>query len=498
MGIIQKDAFRTMLISYGGLLLGYLNKGFLFILLLTSEQIGLVNLLVAVGLLLAQLANFGTIYSVWKFFPFFRNISKNHYGFLFLNVLIVLVGLSICCISIFLFQADILAYYAEKSGSFVDYFYLIFPIGISTVFFLLFENYMRGLNQNILPVFLNEFFLRIMLSVLLVCFSLTWISFDTFLIVYSLAHFIPGFILLIHLIRIKELKFSLKNITVPKRFKRIIIQYSLFSYLNSIGALVVVTMDAMMIAAMLGLEETGVYTTVVYLVSAISVPYKSLLRISSPFVPLYWKEKKLDKMNELYKQVSSVSLIFVLFFFALVWINRTALFSFLGPEFQPGIYVFLFIMVGRILDMYLGLNGVIFYTSKKYKYDLLFTVFLIGIVFVLNLWLIPIYGMIGAAISTGFALIVYNLGRVAFVYFVYKMHPFEKHQFYVLGLFGSLIAFFEFFYPVFDNRIISIGIACVLFALLFFVPILKLNWNKDLEAYFQKGLLFVKQKALKK
>ena len=48
------------MISYVGIGLGFLNKGLLFLLILSTEQIGLVNLLIAVGILFAQLSNFGS------------------------------------------------------------------------------------------------------------------------------------------------------------------------------------------------------------------------------------------------------------------------------------------------------------------------------------------------------------------------------------------------------------------------------------------------------
>ena len=57
MGFIQKDALKTMVITYFGLLLGYLNKGVLFILILKTEEIGLVNLILSVGILFSQLSN---------------------------------------------------------------------------------------------------------------------------------------------------------------------------------------------------------------------------------------------------------------------------------------------------------------------------------------------------------------------------------------------------------------------------------------------------------
>ena len=49
MGIIKKDALRTMVLSYLGLILGYLNRGVFFILFLTSTQIGLINLIGEMG-----------------------------------------------------------------------------------------------------------------------------------------------------------------------------------------------------------------------------------------------------------------------------------------------------------------------------------------------------------------------------------------------------------------------------------------------------------------
>lgn len=498
MGYIQKDAFRTMLLSYVGMVLGYVNKGLLFIFLLSSDQVGLINLVVAVGLLLAQLSNLGSIYSVWKFFPFFRNESKKHYGFLFMNMLIVGIGVLIFTGVTILFKTQITSFYDENSSLFVDYFYLILPIGASMVYFLLFENYLRGMNKNILPVFLNEFLLRVLLTILLILFAVHWISFDQLIYIYAYTHFIPPLLLLVYLIQKREISFSLKSISVPKRFKRIILNYSMYSYINSIGIIIVITLDAMMLASMVDLKATGIYTTMIYLISAIQVPYKSLLRTSSPLIPVYWKEKKLAEMNALYKQVSSISLIISLFLFSLIWINRFELFSLLKPEYMAGIQVFLFLMIGRILDMYLGLNGIIFVTSKKYKYEIIFTVIMIGLVYGLNLLLIPTYGMTGAAISTAIALIAYNVGRVVFVYFAYNMHPFEINQLKVITLFFGLILGTEYFVPIIENFFLSVGLKTIVFSLLFLAPIYSLNWNTDIKKYIQNGSKFLKTKLVKK
>src|SRR5690606_26971060 len=163
------------------------------------------------------------------------------------------------------------------------------------------------------------------------------------------------------------------------------------------GAILVQSLDVIMIASLIGLEGTGVYATIVFLASALLVPYRSMARISSPLVADYWKHREMDKMKELYTKFSSVSLLIGLASFMWIWMNIEFLFSFLPAdkqaEFQPGIWVFFFLMMGRLLDMFFGLNGAIFSTSKKFKYDIVFTLILIVGVYGLNLLFIPYWGI---------------------------------------------------------------------------------------------------------
>ncbi len=156
MGIVQKDAFRTMIISYLGIVLGYLNKGLLFLLILSTEQIGLVNLIYSVGILFAQFANLGTIYTTWKFLPFFKNEEKKHHGFLPLMLLIVLLGITICTIAALFFRSKIEGMYSERSALFVTYYLWILPIGISYVLFMILEVYLRSFYKNIISVIALE------------------------------------------------------------------------------------------------------------------------------------------------------------------------------------------------------------------------------------------------------------------------------------------------------------------------------------------------------
>src|SRR5690554_6067295 len=208
MGFVQKDAFRTMVLSYMGLVLGYLNKGVLFIVFLTTDEIGLVNLIVTLGLLFAQFSNLGTVYATWKYFPFFRNKDRDNYGFLLLTTLIVVIGVVVFTTIAILLKTQISDYYSDKSKMFVDYYYWVIPVGIANVFFILFENYLRGLYQNLISVFSYEVLLRGLTLIVILLYGFRWIDFQTFLITNCLLYFIPTLIVFIYLLKIKELKFS--------------------------------------------------------------------------------------------------------------------------------------------------------------------------------------------------------------------------------------------------------------------------------------------------
>lgn len=230
----------------------------------------------------------------------------------------------------------------------------------------------------------------------------------------------------------------------------------------------------------------------VFFAGAILVPYKSLHRVSVPLVSDYWKHREMDKMQDLYTKFSSVSLVIGLVFFLLIWLNVDPLFSFLPPEFVAGKWIFFFLIIGKLFDMYCGLNGSILVTSKKYKYDVYFTLLLIGVVYGLNLLLIPIYGAIGAAISTLIALFLYNAIRLFFVAYHFKMVPFTKNQppLLLLGLLTVLIGSFTIHLS--NNPIVQLVIQTSLVTLIFLAPLYFLKLENETVGFIKNMLARVK------
>lgn len=498
MGIVQKDAVKTSMLSFIGLVLGYLNKGILFILLFSTAQVGVINLLLNVGLLFAQFANLGTTYSTWRFFPFFRNHDKKHYGFLLANTLLVALGIAVFGALLYGLQDIVVATYHEKSALFTSYFHLILPLGVALVYFQLFENYLRGMQQNILPVFLQEIVLRFCTTLLLTLFWFKYLNFSEYIWAYIFIHFIPTLYLLLYLIRRKELTLKISHIQIPKKFQGIMLSYTGFSYVNALATLLVISMDALMIAKFKGLSQTGIYTTMLFLISAIIFPYRAILRVATPLVALQWKERNKSGMQALYQKSSSVGLLLSLVGFLAIWVVIDELFL-LIPAYAAGKWVFFFLMMGRIVDMYFGLNAVIFSTSKKYRIDLFFTLFLILGVYLANLWLIPIYGMVGAAISTSAAYLFYNIFRGYYIYRAYALSPYTKSQLYLIINALIVFLFFVLFNYLMSNSLsiqpfLSFVVKELLLFIVLILPIYYWKLEPESVAYFDQ----IKNKWFKK
>ena len=114
--------------------------------------------------------------------------------------------------------------------------------------------------------------------------------------------------------------------------------------------------DQTMLAGMEGLMQGGIYAIMMYMVSAMLIPYRSMVKVATPVVTNLWKERDMAGMQRIHRDVSLMNLIVGCFFFLAIWINLDNIFSLMPASYSAGRYVFLFLGLGRIFEMYAGLT----------------------------------------------------------------------------------------------------------------------------------------------
>ncbi|MBN4051225.1 oligosaccharide flippase family protein [bacterium AH-315-M05] len=479
MGTIQKQSTQNTIISYLGIALGYVNIVLLFPNFFNTSEVGLFRILIHIAAIYAQFSALGSTSIILKYFPYYKDKERKHHGFLFWSILLSFIGFISFTFIFFLLEPLIIEYYSETSPLLIRYLYYIIPLACFTLLYNVLESYLRSLRKTVVPSFIRELLLRLLISVSIGFFAFGLVSFKTFVLIYVGIYSIVILVILIYLIYLKQLFiypiysfFKIKKI-VP------IIRYGIYSLLGNITILITSTIDALMLAAMIGLGEVGIYTTAFFITSAIMVPARSIYKITYPYVADYWKSDKLDEIQTLYKKVTLNNLVFGSIIFIGIWINLHNIFALMPPEYAGGKWVVLFIGLGRMIDLVTGINGIILTTSHKYKYDLYFGIALAILTVITNYLFIPRYGIIGAAFATFLAMSFINLSRLLFVAVCFKIHPFMLNNIWVLLIGGVTLGICSMI-PYLGNIILDICIRSVVAGLLFFIPVFAFKLSTDL------------------
>jgi len=479
MGIIQRDSFRITLIAFAGATIGYLNKVFLFPNFLMPDQVGLANLMITLALIYAQVASLGSGNIIVRFFPFFNDSAKNHHGFLFAISAFSLAGFTLVSLLVMLLRQPFYQFYAEGSPLLVEYFWYLVPLALATLYFNLFDAYLRSLFRNVFPSLVYEIGLRLFITLSVLLFALDFVNFEGFVVVYVVANCLPAMLVILYTVSIRQLKLKPDPTPLLKRLSGIMFNYGGFSVLNNLSFLILASIDALMIAGMIDLAAAGIYTTMVFVTSVMLIPYRSMLRVSGPIVAQLWRLKDLVKMDILYKKASSGNLVVGAGLFLLLWINIDSLFQFMPLEYALGKFVFLYLGIGRLVDMAAGLNGAILLTSRRFKIDLLFTTGLIVFTILSNLALIPRFGINGAAMASMASLILFNIFRIVYLYRQFQIHPFVNKQLFVPPILLAIILISSLSGRL-DNVFADIAVRSLVAGLAFCIPIYFLRVSEDL------------------
>lgn len=198
MGIVKRNSITITILSYLGIVVGYVNKILLFPNFLSEEQVGLANILVSMAVMYAQFSAMGINSTIVKFFPFFRTPDRRHNGFFFWTALGVSLGFVLFTTLFLIFREPVTEYYAQKSPLLSKYYLLLIPLGFTTLFFNFFTAWLQALYKTVVSSFVYEVALRLLVTAEISLYALGAIDFEQFIVGYVLIYFVPTLVLLVY------------------------------------------------------------------------------------------------------------------------------------------------------------------------------------------------------------------------------------------------------------------------------------------------------------
>ena len=442
MGVVVRQSIKGSIMNYLGVIVGFFTTFFIVTKYLTTEEVGLTRVLVDASILLSGLAQLGTSTSAMRYYPYFKDEKERDHGFFGWSVIIPFVGFIIFSILFFVFKQPIENYFSQNSELFVDYIYFVIPMSFFMTYLLVFETNSNLLMRIVIPKFIREVGIRIMTLVVYLLYAFDIINLDGMVISLCLTYGIATLLNIIYLFSLKKVSFKIEPAYVSKWLRKDFIFYTLFLIATSLAGNLIPVLNTFFVSGKLGLAVAGINTIAVYIASMVEIPYRSLAAISRPQISQGMKDNNMLEVNNMTKNVSLHQFMASMFIFFLIWINIDLVYALIpnGNVYDEAKFVVLILSAVKIIDTSLNVGATVLSYSKYYYYSLLFTVILTATAIYMNIKLIPIWGMEGAALASLISYIVYYTFLLTFVNWKIKVSPLSMKELYTVIIILSLFA----------------------------------------------------------
>lgn len=479
MGVIIRQSAISTVLTYLGVVIGYINLLILFPKYMSPEQVGLQRTFQDAALLLVPFVQIGVSQLTLKYFPQYK--SKAYYSEFVTTIFCFFIIASLIFVSFYLFfEQHISSYFEPNSSQVNQYLRLILTLSILLALHQVLVAFTQSSLNIILPNFLKEIVLRALTLIGIALFATNTINFNQFIYLLTGAYFISFVILLTYLLKNKILLLSFKIEHINKSVLKEMLSYSLFTFLGASGILIIGKVDSIMVTSMLGLGATGIYTTAFYIAVLIELPKRAIAQIGTPIISKAYKENNIAEVKSIYAKSSINNLIIGSLLFIGIWINLDNIFSLIPNSeiYVLGKWVVLIVGAGKLIDMAAGLNGEIIAMSKNYRVNTYLIILLTIFTIYANYLLIPLYGLEGAAIGSFVALFLYNFGKFLFLIIKEKLQPFSRHTITVI-LIASMCLYIGLILPTVSNTYLDVLTRSTLVTVLFGGLILWLKPSSD-------------------
>jgi O-antigen/teichoic acid export membrane protein len=441
MGVVIRQGFKFTVVTYVGVALGALNILVLFPGLLDSSEIGLRELLIGMSLGLAYFAQLAMNNVMVRFYPWFKDESRQDNGLLLLSLLISLGGYLLISSLFYFFTPVFVKIFEAKASLVLEYLWAILPLTAFSMLNTLLENWARLQLRISVPALIRELILRLIQTAIVLLYGYNYISFYEFILAFIGSYAFNALLLVLYVRSLGVLYLNPSFIRVPVKLRKEMAIYAVWMLIGGAGVIINERIDGLMLAWLAGLSYTGIYAISFFIATIIEMPRRGVSQLAGTLVAKHWKDGDFQAMALIYKQSSLNQIILGGTIFIGIWANIDALFELIpnGEVYSQGKYVVFFIGLARLVDMANGVNNEIIQNSPHYRFNLISILFLGVISFTTNYYMIPIYGLTGAAAGSTISIVLFNTLKGGFIWTKLRIQPFEKRSVYALFLLAIVL-----------------------------------------------------------
>ena len=443
MGVIAKQSIRGTIVTYLGIAVGIVTTFFVLTRFLTTEEIGLSRVLIDAATLFIGLAQLGTNASVIRFYPYFKEKeSDEDHGFFFWALVVPFIGFVIFALIYWACRVPLGSWFGEKSPLFVEYYYFVLPLAFFMLYQTICESTCNVLMHIVVPRAVRELVVRVGLLAIYLLYAFKVISIDGLVIGICINYAVAALINLCYFFSLKRInlhpdwQFLHDNTDLVHRY----LIYTGFLILSAMTTALAPTLSSFFVTAKMGLDSTGIFAIATYMAVMVSVPNRSVSAIASPQLSRAIKEQNHAECSFLIRQVTRNMLLISGFILLAIWVNIDLIFHILpnGATFATAKNVVLILGVSQLVLATFTICLTALNYSRFFAFSLLLSLILTVSAILLNNYLVPLYGMEGAALSNLISYGLYCLLIIATVVPLGHFHVVDKKWWTILALLAML------------------------------------------------------------
>ena len=486
MGIIKRQGIRHSLVTYLGVIIGGISSIFIYP-LINQDELGIIQFVLNTSILLVTFAGFSSSTMAVHFFPVFKNPRTKNNGFLFLLLLFTFVACTLFLLAVY-FSSHIVFGYLERKIIFSQTLPFLLVFTSLNSFIVLLIAYSSVFNRIVVPSIFYNILIKIAQPLLIFLMAKKMIGLTGALYGLGFALGVSLISLIFYTIHLKQFHWRPNFKFVTPTLMKSMFSYASFSILVSLGSLLSSKIDQFFIPNMLGYAALPIFNFGMFISEAIDIPRKAFSGIAAPLISESMKKENYAHVEEIYKKSSLIQFIAGLYLLIGVWVCADNLFQLMpknGDLYHTGKYVILILGISRLVDMATGLNTEIITYSRYYRFNFISLSALAVLTIVLNLILIPKFGIIGSAFATLVSITIVNVWRLFYIKSKINVQPLDNNMIsaFIIGVITYAIAYFL---PSLPHPILNILWKGSIVTILYGVMIIRTQVSPDINQIWEQ------------
>lgn len=425
MSVIRRQGIKNTVYTYLGILLGVVSTLYIQPFFLTKEQIGITRLVITVAAILTSFSCLGVTGLITRFFPLFHDSEKKHNGFFTVSIAFPVIGFVACLAVLLLFQDSLLSFYGANASVLKEYFW---PIALTAFFNCLvfsFTAYCNAIQKSTIPTLINEVVNRVGLITCILLFFYSITTQNQYIYSLSMIFLVQVFLLFLIIAKFDHPKINPAFFSNNAHLAEML-RYAGIATFMQIAGVCLKFVDIFFVGKYKDLEQVGIYSIAAFIGLVLETPLNAIEKIAGAKVARLFAAKDLEGINKIYILSAKYLMVFCGLLGCILVSCIEPTLGLLPGGYAEGTWVTIIICIGAFFNAATGVNYSILNYSNVYKLGALFYFGLLVLTCALNIWLIPTYGIMGAAIATATASVLHNILRFGIIKWKLNMQPFNR------------------------------------------------------------------------